>query len=58
MRKTKKITEYTEEEFLALLEQIFVENVAETDDLLDELIEHFEEISEHPDALISSTTQK
>ncbi|WP_434361087.1 bacteriocin immunity protein [Parasalinivibrio latis] len=43
------ISDYTEAEFLALLEQIFLENVAETDDLLDVLIEHFEEISEHPD---------
>ncbi|OOE79761.1 bacteriocin immunity protein [Salinivibrio siamensis] len=43
------IVDYTEEDFLKLVEQIFVENVAETDDVLDELLEHFELITEHPD---------
>ncbi|OOF32636.1 bacteriocin immunity protein [Salinivibrio costicola] len=43
------IVDYTEEDCLKLVEQIFVENVAETDDVLDELLEHFELITEHPD---------
>ncbi|ENG7506303.1 bacteriocin immunity protein [Vibrio parahaemolyticus] len=47
--KRTSITDYTESEFLSLVEQIFKENVAETDDVLDELLELFETITEHPD---------
>ncbi|ALR95643.1 bacteriocin immunity protein [Vibrio alginolyticus] len=47
--KRTSITDYTESEFLSLVEQIFKENVAETDDVLDELLELFETITEYPD---------
>ncbi|MBH3029607.1 bacteriocin immunity protein [Serratia marcescens] len=43
------ITEYSEAEFISLLKEIFKENVAETDDRLDILLEHFEKITEHPE---------
>ncbi|BEM36236.1 colicin immunity protein E2 (plasmid) [Serratia marcescens] len=43
------ITEYSEAEFISLLKEIFKENVAEKDDRLDILLEHFEKITEHPE---------
>jgi len=43
------IADYTEEDFLQFVEDIFKENVSETDDVLDELLEHFEDITQHPD---------
>ncbi len=44
------ITDYTEREFLELIKEIYKENdEADSDDLLDKLINHFEKISEHPD---------
>ena len=43
------ITEYTEEDFILFINKIFKENVADTDDVLDELLEQFETITEHPD---------
>ncbi len=48
MELKNSINEYTEEEFIYLLQQIFKENVAATDYVLDELLEHFERITEHP----------
>ncbi|WNJ94824.1 bacteriocin immunity protein [Vibrio ruber] len=43
------INEFSELEFTQFVEQIFKENVAETDDVLDELLEKFESLTEHPD---------
>ncbi|ELP5931470.1 bacteriocin immunity protein [Vibrio parahaemolyticus] len=43
------IADYTEESFLQLIEDIFKENVSDTDDVLDELLEHFEDITQHPE---------
>ena len=43
------IADYTEEDFLQFVEDIFKENVSDTDDVLDELLEHFEDITQHPD---------
>ena len=43
------IAEYTEAEFLEFMREIFRENSAETDERLDQLLEHFERITEHPD---------
>ncbi|ASA54631.1 bacteriocin immunity protein [Vibrio gazogenes] len=43
------ITEFSESEFTQFVEKIFKENVAETDDVLDELLEQFESLTEHPD---------
>ena len=49
MNLKNDITEYSEAEFISLLKEIFKENVAETDDRLDILLEHFEKITEHPE---------
>ncbi len=43
------ITDFSEVEFLQLVEEIFKENVSDTDDVLDELLEQFEDITQHPD---------
>ncbi|HAH8845132.1 TPA: bacteriocin immunity protein, partial [Escherichia coli] len=40
---------YTEAEFIELMKEIDKENVAETDDKLDLLLNHFEQVTEHPD---------
>lgn len=42
-------SEYTEAEFLEFMKTVFEENVAETDERLDMLLEHFEKITEHPE---------
>ncbi len=42
------ISEYTEAEFIELLEELAKEDEAETDDRADLLLLHFEKISEHP----------
>ena len=49
MELKRSFSEYTKTDFLALLNEILRENVAETDDRLDELLEHFELITEHPE---------
>ncbi len=46
---SKAISDYTEQDFLAFIEQIFKENAAESDDVLDELLEEFERVTQHPD---------
>ncbi|MFM2593461.1 bacteriocin immunity protein [Vibrio harveyi] len=45
----KSITDYTEAEFLLFVKDIFKENASDSDDALDELLDVFEEITEHPD---------
>ncbi|HGO5301500.1 TPA: bacteriocin immunity protein [Vibrio harveyi] len=45
----KSITDYTEAEFLLFVKDIFKENASDSDDVLDELLDVFEEITEHPD---------
>ncbi|MFB1072123.1 bacteriocin immunity protein [Vibrio diabolicus] len=49
MQEKSSISDYTEEDFLQLVEEIFKENVSDTDDVLDELLEQFEDITQHPD---------
>lgn len=44
-----KFSDYTEAEFIQLMEEILKENQAATDERLDPLLEHFEKITEHPD---------
>ncbi|EJB8349240.1 bacteriocin immunity protein [Vibrio parahaemolyticus] len=43
------ITDFSEVEFLQFVEEIFKENLSDTDDVLDELLEQFEDITQHPD---------
>lgn len=43
------ISDYSEQDFIDFIKKILIENVAETDDLLDEMLVKFEEITEHPD---------
>lgn len=43
-----KLSDYTEYQFIQLLEEIFKENEAETDDQLSALLTHFANITEHP----------
>ncbi|MCY9829502.1 bacteriocin immunity protein [Vibrio sp. YMD68] len=47
--KKKMITDYSETEFLNFVEDIFKSNASDSDDILDERLELFEEITEHPD---------
>lgn len=49
MNAKEKISDYSETEFLELLNEIMKENIAETDEDLDLLLEHFEKITEHPE---------
>ncbi|MEF1286087.1 bacteriocin immunity protein [Vibrio sp. M250220] len=49
MQVKLSISDYTEGDFLQLVEAIFKENVSDTDDVLDELLEHFEDITQHPE---------
>ena len=44
------LSDYTEHEFELFINDIFRENIAENDEKLDELLEHFEKITSHPDA--------
>lgn len=48
MIKKSTLAEYTESEFLELLELILETNGKQSDDVLDPLLEHFEMITEHP----------
>ncbi|MFV0455663.1 MAG: bacteriocin immunity protein [Pseudomonas sp.] len=43
-----KLSDYTEYQFIQLVEEIFKENEAETDDQLSALLTHFAKITEHP----------
>ncbi|MDH1866193.1 bacteriocin immunity protein [Pseudomonas chengduensis] len=45
----KQLSDYSEREFIALMEDIFRENEAETDDRLDAVLDQFREITGHPD---------
>ncbi|EIY2811650.1 bacteriocin immunity protein [Escherichia coli] len=49
MELKNSISDYTEAEFIDFLKEIEKENSAETDDVLDILLEHFEKVTEHPD---------
>lgn len=49
MEPKKTISDYTEAEFIEFMKEIYKENIAETDDKLDVLLNHFEQITEHPD---------
>ncbi|MBW3503057.1 bacteriocin immunity protein [Pseudomonas sp. NKUCC02_KPG] len=49
MSLKSSFSEYTEAEFLEFMETVFQENVAEADERLDILLEHFEKITEHPE---------
>ena len=49
MELKSSFSEYTEAEFLEFMKEIFQENIAETDEHLDKLLEHFEKITEHPE---------
>ncbi|PSV26292.1 colicin immunity protein [Photobacterium sp. GB-27] len=49
MRMKSKIQDYTESEFVELMDLIFKENTAFNDDKLDTLLEKFELLTEHPD---------
>ncbi|ECG8634083.1 bacteriocin immunity protein, partial [Salmonella enterica subsp. salamae] len=49
MELKNSISDYTEAEFIELMKEIDKENVAETDDKLDLLLSHFEQVTEHPD---------
>ncbi|EKT58122.1 bacteriocin immunity protein [Providencia burhodogranariea] len=48
MKLKNSISDYTESEFIDFINKIDKENVAETDDKLDILLNHFEKITEHP----------
>ncbi|AIS12177.1 immunity protein [Pseudomonas chlororaphis subsp. aureofaciens] len=41
-------SDYTESEFIQLLEELLKEDEAETDERADELLLHFEKVSQHP----------
>ena len=49
MELKSSFSEYTEAEFLVFMKEIFKEKVADTDEHLDKLLEHFEKITEHPE---------
>ncbi|EJK9766137.1 bacteriocin immunity protein [Salmonella enterica] len=49
MELKKSISDYTEAKFIEFMKEIDKENVAETDDKLDLLLNHFEQVTEHPD---------
>lgn len=42
-------SEYTEAEFLEFMKEVFRENIAGTDERLDVLLKHFEDVTEHPE---------
>lgn len=48
MMEKRALSDYTESEFLALLNLIFETNGTQPDEILDPLLEHFEMITEHP----------
>ncbi|ELZ5939811.1 bacteriocin immunity protein [Providencia stuartii] len=48
MKLKNSISDYTESEFIDFMHEIDKENIAETDDKLDVLLNHFEKITEHP----------
>lgn len=49
MELKNNINDYAEIEFIEFLNEIYKENIAETDDKLDILLNHFEKIIEHPE---------
>ncbi|WP_459207908.1 bacteriocin immunity protein [Pseudomonas sp. MLB6B] len=48
MNQKKSLTDYTESEFLHLIEQIKQANRNEPDHILGSILYHFSEITEHP----------
>lgn len=44
----KRISDYTESDFIAFMKEIFIENEAETDDRLDILLDEFRKLTEYP----------
>lgn len=48
-RKDTTLSAHSETEFLHFVEDILKENASDWDDALDELLDIFEEIAEHPD---------
>ncbi len=48
MSNQRIIADYTHSEFIELIKNIFQENTKETDNLLDLLLDRFEELTEHP----------
>ncbi len=45
---SKQLSDYTENEFIEFMRLIFNENISDNDDRLDDLLEEFEELTEHP----------
>jgi hypothetical protein len=45
---SKQLSDYTENEFIEFIKLIFKENVSGNDDELDDLLEAFEALTEHP----------
>lgn len=48
MKEKSKISDYTESEFLDFLKLILETNGSSPDEILDPLLDHFENITEHP----------
>ncbi|WP_192981936.1 bacteriocin immunity protein [Pseudomonas sp. EggHat1] len=44
----ESLSDYTEAEFVQLLEDLFKEDMSESDELADVLLLHFREVSQHP----------
>lgn len=49
MEQKSSISDYTEADFIGFIKEIYKENVAETDDKLDLLLNHFEQVTGHPE---------
>jgi len=61
MIKKSKLSDYTEKEFLALIQEIDRANEDEPDHVLGSLLDHFSKITEHPsgyDLLYRPTTKE
>ncbi|WP_447748519.1 bacteriocin immunity protein [Pseudomonas nicosulfuronedens] len=48
MRLKSRLPDYTEAEFVRLLEDLFKEDISGSDELADVLLLHFRKISQHP----------
>jgi len=44
----ESFSDYTEDEFVRLLEELFKEDASESDELADVLLLHFRKVSQHP----------
>lgn len=47
----ESISDYTEDQFIRLIEQILIEDASETDELADKLLLHFRKIVGHPSGM-------